>query len=224
MKSNRIDLAGFLPGKPFVLSWALLASAGCATAPVEGPARGDLLFTNYCAPCHGEGAAGDHLIGAPAIAGLPEWYLLEQLHKYRTGLRGAHRDDVEGLRMRPMSRTLMSESDVQLVAAHVAGMSTGRAAPSLEGADQANGAKLFVTCTACHGPDAAGNEQLHAPPLTVQQDWYLDRQLHKFKAGVRGANPKDTFGMQMRPMAQTLPDDQAIKDVVAHIQTLGQSK
>jgi len=210
-----------MKSNPLVLSWALLAAAGCATAPIEGPARGELLFADYCAPCHGDDAAGDHDIGAPTIAGLPEWYLNEQLHKYRTGLRGAHRDDAEGLRMRPMSRTLMSESDVQLVAAHVAGMSAPRAAASMTGGDLANGTKLFVTCTACHGPDAAGNEQLHAPPLTVQQDWYLDRQLHKFKAGIRGVNPKDTFGMQMRPMAQTLPDDQAIMDVVAHIQTLG---
>jgi cytochrome c oxidase subunit 2 len=102
-------------------------------------------------------------------------------------------------------------------------MSAGRAPATLTGGDAANGAKLFVTCTACHGPEAAGNEQLHAPPLTVQQDWYLDRQLHKFKAGIRGSNPKDQWGQTMRPMAQTLPDDQAIKDVVAHIQTLSRA-
>jgi cytochrome c oxidase subunit 2 len=206
---------------PLVLSWALVG--GCATAPIEGPVRGEHVFTNYCSPCHGADAGGNQAYGAPAIAGLPDWYLLEQLHKYRTGLRGAHRDDTEGLRMRPMSRTLMTEADVQVVATHVAGMSAARAPATLTGGDAANGAKLFVTCTACHGPEGAGNEQLHAPPLTVQQDWYLDRQLHKFKAGIRGANPKDQWGLTMRPMAQTLPDDQAIKDVVAHIQTLPQA-
>ena len=46
------------------------------------------------------------------------------------------------------------------------------------------------------------------------------RQLQNFKAGIRGANPKDTFGMQMAPMSQTLPNDQAMADVAAYIKTL----
>lgn len=204
-----------------VVTCLLLAGAGCATAPAHGIERGEFLFRNYCSPCHLEAATGDHDIGAPAIAGLPEWYLKEQLGKYRTGLRGAHKDDAEGLRMRPMSRTLMDEADVQIVAAYIASLHAARPAVTVSGGDAASGAKLYVTCNACHGPEAAGNEQLHAPPLTVQQDWYLERQLTKFKAGVRGTNPKDLYGNQMRPMAATLPDDQAVHDVVAHIMTLG---
>jgi cytochrome c oxidase subunit 2 len=79
---------------------------------------------------------------------------------------------------------------------------------------------LYTPCTACHGADAAGNEQLKAPPLRGASDWYLLAQLKKFKEGHRGANPSDLEGAQMRPMAQTLPDEQAMKDVVAHIGTL----
>jgi cytochrome c oxidase subunit 2 len=48
------------------------------------------------------------------------------------------------------------------------------------------------------------------------------RQLQNFKNGVRGNNPKDTYGMQMAPMAQTLADDQAMADVAAYIKSLGQ--
>jgi cytochrome c553 len=179
------------------------------------------MFEDYCAPCHGDAAAGDPDIGAPAIAGLPEWYLLEQLHKYRDGRRGAHKDDAEGLRMRPMSRTLATDTDVELVAAYVASLPTSRPAASIAAGDSDAGTKLYGTCAACHGPDAKGNEQLHAPPLVVQQDWYLARQLGKFKAGVRGVNPKAVSGNQMRPRAATLPDDKAVTDVVTHIQTLG---
>ena len=51
-------------------------------------------------------------------------------------------------------------------------------------------------------------------------DWYLRSQLGKFRSGVRGANPKDVTGLQMRPMAMTLKDDKAVSDVVAHIATL----
>jgi hypothetical protein len=44
--------------------------------------------------------------------------------------------------------------------------------------------------------------------------------LKKFKAGVRGTNALDTSGALMRPMSQTLVDDQAVKDVVAYIVSL----
>ena len=44
--------------------------------------------------------------------------------------------------------------------------------------------------------------------------------LKKFKEGVRGTNPQDIGGMQMRPMSMTLVDEQAMKDVIAYIRTL----
>jgi cytochrome c oxidase subunit 2 len=40
------------------------------------------------------------------------------------------------------------------------------------------------------------------------------------KAGLRGVNPEDTFGVVMRPMAFTLASDQDIEDVVAYFGTL----
>ena len=63
-------------------------------------------------------------------------------------------------------------------------------------------------------------EALNAPALAGQEEWYVIRQLQNFKNGIRGTNPKDTFGMQMAPMAQTLPNDQAIEDVAAYIKSL----
>ena len=50
--------------------------------------------------------------------------------------------------------------------------------------------------------------------------WYLARQLRSFKSGARGTNDKEVFGKVMAPMAATLPDDAAIKNVVAYIKTL----
>lgn len=203
-----------------VVLGALLAGAGCQSAPAASVERGDYLFANYCAPCHGPTGKGMDNLGAPAIAGLPEWYVTEQLHKFRGGLRGAHVDDVEGLRMRPMSRTLAVEEDIGAVAKYISSLAASRPEATLQG-DAAKGAVAYGTCAACHGPQGAGNEQLGAPPLTLQQDWYLVRQLGKFKSGVRGANPKDVRGGQMRPMAATLADEKAVMDVVSHIQTLG---
>ena len=85
--------------------------------------------------------------------------------------------------------------------------------------DAKRGAALYGTCAACHGANGAGNKQLNSPAIAGQEGWYLERQLKNFKAGIRGAHPKDTYGAQMRPMSMTLANDQAISDVVAHILT-----
>ena len=43
---------------------------------------------------------------------------------------------------------------------------------------------------------------------------------YKFKNGIRGAHPEDTYGQQMRPMAMTLANEETIKNVAAYIATL----
>lgn len=88
--------------------------------------------------------------------------------------------------------------------------------------DAERGKAYYATCGACHGANGEGMEALNAPALAGQEEWYVIRQLQNFKNGIRGTNPKDTFGMQMAPMAQTLPNDQAIEDVAAYISTLGE--
>jgi cytochrome c oxidase subunit 2 len=85
--------------------------------------------------------------------------------------------------------------------------------------DAMRGQALFATCTACHGAQGEGNETLNAPRLAGQASWYLARQLHNFKSGIRGSMPGETIAAQMVPMAQML-DAQGIDDVVAYIATL----
>ena len=86
--------------------------------------------------------------------------------------------------------------------------------------DAAAGKQLYAVCAACHGLLAEGNPALHAPKLSGQGDWYLQRQLKYFKQGARGTHDKDVFGKMMAPMAATLGDDIAIDNVSAHIKTL----
>ena len=94
----------------------------------------------------------------------------------------------------------------------------------MAGGDAAKGKMLYQVCMACHGFNGEGNPVTKSPPLAGQEDWYIVSQLKKFKEGIRGANPKDIEGMQMRPMAMTMADEQAMKDVAAHIQTLKKQK
>ena len=122
--------------------------------------------------------------------------------------------------MRPMARSLRTDDDIAAVSEYVAGLPAQRPVAALSGGDAAKGAGAYAVCTACHGADGQGIQAMNAPGLTGLADWYLLSQLHKFKDGQRGAHEKDTTGATMRPMAMTLADEQAMLDVIAHIQTL----
>ena len=87
-------------------------------------------------------------------------------------------------------------------------------------ADMTAGKTLYNSCIACHGSQGEGNSAMNAPALTGQPVSYLVRQLNHFKAGIRGADANDTFGAQMRGMAASLVDEQAIADVSAYIASL----
>lgn len=191
--------------------------AGVAAA--EDNARGEVLF-ELCAQCHKADASGNEETGAPAIAGMAEWYVEAQLEKFRDGLRGRHFDDIAGMRMRPMALTLRGEGDIPAVAAYVAGLPPTQPEPSLTGGDPTKGEALYAPCIACHGATGDGNQALYGAPLTHVSDWYLLRQLVNFRLGVRGTAPGDSWGAMMRPMALTLTDEQAMKDVIAYIMTL----
>ena len=90
--------------------------------------------------------------------------------------------------------------------------------------DAERGEDLWVTCGACHGHEAQGIKALNAPRMAGMTDWYLARQLENFKADIRGRHEDDLYGWQMAEMARILKDDDAINDVVAYINTLGETQ
>ena len=195
-------------------------ASGCGGGNVPGVARGTDLY-DTCRPCHGKSGEGTEALGAPAIAGLPQWYVEAQLDKFRSGVRGAHPADAEGNRMRPMARSLNLPGDVQSVAQYVASLKARPAHPTLQGGNAAAGEAPYTTvCTVCHGADATGTEGMGAPTLLTQPDWYLLKQLEKYKSGQRGTDTADVTGQQMATMASMLPDHQSMLDVIAYIGTL----
>ena len=199
-----------------VVALAVLLTA-CGLGPPAGEARGPAVFET-CATCHGPEGQGMREYGAPAIAGLPEWYLRAQLDKFQSGARGAHPDDVQGLRMRGMARSLNHDGDVDAIVAYVAALPP--AMPADGTGDAETGRALYAPCAQCHGARAAGDEARGAPPLVHLDAWYVETQIHNFQGGVRGTSPLDETGRTMQPMALGLADDQSIHDVVAYIRTL----
>lgn len=192
--------------------------AGSGAIPVA-TAAGDLddLIVN-CATCHGPQGHGRAELGAPAIAGQEPWYLELQLRAFREGWRGTHPADTWGRTMAPIAVPL-DDAQIAALAAHFAALPS-LAQPDRGRGDATRGAELYGVCMACHGFQGEGNEYQHAPRLTNQHAWYLERQLANYNAGRRGTHPDDQYGQIMRPMAGVLKSPQDISDVVAHILTL----
>lgn len=199
------------------LLWGLIA--GCGVGRETVATRGRELFRT-CVPCHGTDGGGLLALRTPGIAGLPDWYIRQELHRFATNLRGAHPDDAEGHRMRPMARSLYHPGDVEAVSAYVSGLPRVLRKNVLSGNVEAGKTNYTMSCIACHGPDGAGNMAVGAPPIAQQADWYLVVQLKKFKSGMRGMNPDDTTGTQMHAMSLIMQDTTAMHDVVAYVKTL----
>ena len=211
--SNRIAAFAFL-----LLLIAGLNLTGCGFGGTDAATRGREVFET-CVPCHNSDGSGNASIGAPNIAGMKEWYVEEELDKFRAGVRGMQFSDVEGMKMRPMALSVTSEDDVKAVSRYVETMPPVPHTTTLPG-DAKAGEAIFATCAACHGDNGAGNPDLKAPRIAGVDDWYLAAELRKFRSGVRGTNPKDAEGRLMRPMARGLANEDAIRNVVAYIGTL----
>jgi cytochrome c553 len=182
------------------------------------PATASETSFEYCTVCHGANGNGNPAIHAPRIAGIEPWYLKSQFAAFKAGWRGAHSDDAPGNEMRPVAEALTAAEIDQAIA--YVGSFAAKAPPVTVTGDVSRGKTLYSPCASCHGAAAQGKPALHAPALAMRTDWYLATQLRNYRAGLRGSRHEDSSGQQMRVMAATLPDDAAVNDVVAYIDTL----
>lgn len=183
--------------------------------PKPDRAVGQTLYAT-CAACHGAQAEGNAALNAPKLTGLGEWYVGRQLRHFKTGARGAHEKDTFGKMMAPMAALLTDDAAIENVAAYIDRL-PDKASPSTVSGDAKVGKRRFETCANCHGAAGQGIQATNAPRLKGMSDWYLATQLKNFREGVRGAHAQDPYGPQMVLMAGMLADEQAIRDIVAYI-------
>jgi cytochrome c oxidase subunit II len=192
-------------------------------ASTQAEAAGDAVqgaaLYAVCSACHGADGAGSTALNAPRLAGQSSWYLKRQINDFKHGFRGADAKDSFGQQMVPMAATLADDAAVANVLAHIATLKAEKPAPSLAG-DRERGRVLYTNCAGCHGNSGEGVWATNAPRLAGQSDWYLARQLHNFKDGLRGTHPQDFPGTQMAQISEMLHDDRAVADVIAYINTL----
>lgn len=90
-----------------------------AEATVDGNVRQGRTSFQVCAACHSDDAGGNEALGAPALAGQNDWYLITQLRNFRAGFRGSHQEDTYGKQMVTMSQTLRDDQAVINVVSYI---------------------------------------------------------------------------------------------------------
>ena len=197
----------------FLTSGAVLA---------EGDPTAGKNYYAVCTNCHGEAAQGNADTGAPRLTHLREDYVVAQLTKFKAGIRGGEGSGPHGMQMSAIASTLPDEQAMWDVAAYIGSLEERPPEGTIEG-DVAMGADYYNQyCGACHGAGAQGNPEIKGapPPLVGANDWYLVRQLKELRRGGRGAHAEDKSGRKMAVMADVLPSEQSIYDVVAYIHSL----
>jgi len=90
-----------------------------AEVTVEGDVNQGRTAFQSCAACHGVNAQGNEALGAPALAGQNDWYMITQLRNFRAGFRGSHQEDTYGNQMQAMSQTLRDDQAVINVVSYI---------------------------------------------------------------------------------------------------------
>ncbi len=83
-----------------------------------GDAQKGATHFQTCVACHQLNGQGNPALSAPAITGMPDWYLLKQLQSFKTGVRGTGPDDATGAQMRAISLSLDTQA-MRDVVAHI---------------------------------------------------------------------------------------------------------
>ena len=188
--------------------------------PVGDVARGTASYA-VCLACHGSQGEGNQALNAPKLAGQEPWYLRHQIGNYQNGRRGT--EDNIAVQMAAMAAVLTTPDVIEDVISYIGTLPDEPAEQTIF-ADVERGRELYTTCGMCHGAAGEGNWYSNAPRLSGMSDWYLARQLTKFREADaeqrRGGHPDDIYGDQMYMLAGMLKDETAIDDVVAYINTL----
>lgn len=86
---------------------------------VQGNASKGRIHYATCSACHGANGQGNQALGGPALTVANDWYLVEQLGKFRSGSRGGHPEDSFGGQMRAAVQILNDDEAVQDVVSYI---------------------------------------------------------------------------------------------------------
>jgi cytochrome c oxidase subunit 2 len=100
-----------IPGLTALITTELPPTQPAATISGDA-ARGEDYYVNICSACHSGDGQGNDALGAPALAGLNDWYLKSSYQSYLDGIRGTHADDFYGVQMARLAPALAKGDDI----------------------------------------------------------------------------------------------------------------
>lgn len=90
-----------------------------ATPTIGGDAeKGKALYTT-CAACHGSNGEGNEALGSPDLRIANDWYLVTQLNNFKSGSRGSHPADINGMQMRASVQLLNDDEAIRDVVSYI---------------------------------------------------------------------------------------------------------
>ena len=202
----------------------LVAGPGCVQGPSEaesplvasalGQALGqvDTATIDACMVCH----STREMQRGPVLDGLPEWYLADQLKKFKSGQRGKNAANrAEALMGVAMAKVGTDEQLADLTR-HFSKRKPKPFIRVVRGDIPVGRAHYATRCASCHGTKGEGKPEIQSPPVNVQEDWFLLDQLRKYANGQRTVHPRDAGGVMMKAaLAGLSPDD--LRNMVAYI-------
>ncbi len=170
------------------------------------------IDVSSCMVCHSQ----NEMQRGPSLQGLDSDYFVEQMIKFKSGLRGTHKKDHLGALMHNTTKDMDSKT-FAIYAKYFAETAKKDFKKVVKG-DVKKGEELYKNkCIQCHVAEA--DESLRGPNLTSLEDWYVLAQLKHFRAKRRGYDIKDIKGQLMVAQVQNLTDQQ-LNDVTAYIFSL----
>lgn len=167
--------------KLFLTVFLILISVSIASEKDPGA----ITFRDNCSACHQFDGSGNESMKAPGLAGLPRWYVSDQLRKFRTGDRGGKTEDTSGYLMH-MTALKLDDRIIAYLGRHVQNLETEVKRKTKEFGSAEHGKKLYEkNCSSCHGENGIDNKPERVPPLNKQPDWYLLSQMQKFEKKLR---------------------------------------
>ena len=197
----------------------LVSVGGCVQGPSEAPSlvasasgQADTATIDACMVCH----STREMQRGPVLDGLPEWYLADQLKKFKSGRRGKNAANRAGALMGAAMAKVETEAQLAGLAWHFAARRPKPFIRVIRGDIPVGRAQYATRCASCHGVKGEGKPEIASPPVNVQEDWFLLDQLRKYANGQRTVHPSDAGGVMMQASAAALsPDD--LRNVVAYI-------
>ena len=102
-----------------IVEWVSTLEFRSPQITIDGDLAAGLQLYQSCRACHGADGKGIESLGAPALAGQNDWYLVKQLRNFQAGYRGSDSRDAYGRQMAAMAKNLVGEQQIVDVVSYI---------------------------------------------------------------------------------------------------------